>query len=62
MDIVLPIYSAMSVRLINQWEEPRESIRFANHEIIINAVQVSGNLHQREKLMDEIRKAVEGTD
>ena len=61
-DLIAGIYSAMSVRLINQWEEPRESIRFANHEIIINAVQVSGNLHQREKLRDEIRKAVEGTD
>ncbi len=62
MALITGIYPAMSVWLINQWEEPRESIRLANHGLIINAVQVSGNLHQREKFMDEVRKAVEGTD
>jgi hypothetical protein len=59
-DLIAGIYPAMPVALINQWDEPWESIRLANHELTVNSVQISGSLHQREKLVGEIKMAVEG--
>lgn len=59
-DLMAGIYPTMPVEFVNQWEEPLESIRLANHELTVNGVQIIGSLHQREKLVGEIRKAVEG--
>jgi hypothetical protein len=59
-DLITSIYPTMPVRLVNQWEEPLESIFLANHGLIVNGVQINSSLHQREKLESEIRVAVEG--
>jgi len=59
-DLIEGLYPSMSVVLVNQWEEPLESIRLANQELTVNGIQINGSLHQREKLVVEIRKAVEG--
>lgn len=59
-DLIAGFYPAMLIHLVNQWEEPQESIRLANHELTVNGFHVSGSLHQREILVAEIKKAVEG--
>jgi GNAT superfamily N-acetyltransferase len=59
-ELIAGIYPAMPVELVNQWEEPLESSRLANHELTVNGVQINSSLHQREKLVDEVRKAVKG--
>jgi len=59
-DLIAGTYPAMPVELVNQWEEPLESFRLANHELTVNGIQIMGSLHQREQLLVEIRKAAEG--
>ena len=61
-DLIVCLYPSMSVALVNQWDEPLKSIRLANHELTVNGFQIYGSLHQREKLINEIRKAVEGAN
>jgi hypothetical protein len=59
-DLIGSIYPALPVYLVNQWEEPHESIRLANHNLTVNGLQITSSFHQRAQLVGEIRKAVEG--
>ena len=58
-DIIRVTYPELPLKLINQWEDPSESIRLANHWLIVNGVQIKSSLHDRGALNREISRAVE---
>lgn len=58
-DLLKVTHPELPVELINQWEDPSESIRLANHWLIVNGVKINSILHDRETLNKEISRAVE---
>jgi GNAT superfamily N-acetyltransferase len=58
-DILRGTYPELPVELINQWEDPSESMRLANHWLVVNGVQIKSSLHDGEALNREISQAVE---
>jgi hypothetical protein len=58
-DILKVTYPELPIKLINQWENPSESMILANHWLIVNGVQIKSSLHNREALNKEISRAVE---
>jgi GNAT superfamily N-acetyltransferase len=58
-DLLKVTHPELPVELINQWEDPSESIRLSNHWLIVNGVKINSSLHDRETLNKEISQAVE---
>jgi hypothetical protein len=58
-DILKAMYPELPVKLIDQWEDPSESMRLANHWLVVNGIQINGSIHNREALSKEISRAVE---
>jgi GNAT superfamily N-acetyltransferase len=58
-DILKVTYPELPVELINQWEDPSESMRLANHWLVVNGVRINSSLHDRETFHKEISRAVE---
>jgi hypothetical protein len=58
-DLLNSIYPKLTVKLINQWEDPAESIRLGNHWLTVNGTPIVSSWNEKESLIKEIKQAVE---
>ena len=57
-DVVSDIASRLEVVLVNQWENPEESIRHGNHWLVVNSTPIKGSWADKEGLWAEIKAAL----
>ena len=53
------MYPKLTVKLIDQWEDPVESIRLGNHWLIVNGVPIVSTWFEKDSLIREVELAME---
>ncbi len=58
-DLLNSIYPELTVKLIDQWEDPADSVRLGNHWLTVKGAQIISGWYERESMLREVAKAVE---
>jgi len=59
-DALKQLYPELPVTLVNQWEDPKTSMRLANHWLVVKGVRIVHGFREGDAFNDEVRRAVEG--
>ena len=58
-EFIKEVAPLLEVDLIDQWENPKESMRHGNHWFVVNATPINGSWADKEGLRAEVKMALE---
>jgi hypothetical protein len=58
-EFIKEVAPLLEVDLIDQWENPKESMRHGNHWLVVNATPIKGSWVDKEGLRAEVKTALE---